>query len=363
VFRPASQYITPIVNDLLLWCSVALLFSVTVAVATRPVFRRLLPPQRQRAVPWSGLEIIAVFLVYIILQALVSQLVLDSGLVGRLYGPDVVERLNAKDDPDAARAAQNRVGLLANVLMFPLLVAAILGFLRLVSGTRLHQLGLTWHRAGRNVLLGFLTWLIVTPPVLALNNLIYEIFSRLSGKGVSEHPLTKLAQERALPAELVLIVFAAVVVAPVLEELLFRGVTQRWAARHPWGGLATMAGALLFSLFFASERMGRALKSSEGPLEWPALLQAFAPSLFVLAMVPGFLWVCRKARTPFGPALYGTSLFFATMHSSVWPSPVPLFVLALALGWLAERTQSLVGPMVLHGLFNGVACVQLLWGP
>src|SRR5262249_55241457 len=143
-------------------------------------------------------------------------------------------------------------------------------------------------------------------------------------------------QESALPAELVLIVVAAVVVAPVLEELLFRGVTQRWAARRPWGGLATMAGALLVSLFFSLERMGRALKPSAGPLEVPALLQAFAtfaPSLFVLAMFPGFLWVCRKARTPFGPALYGTSLFFATMHSSVWPSPVALFVLALGLGW------------------------------
>ncbi|HKB41983.1 MAG TPA: CPBP family intramembrane glutamic endopeptidase, partial [Gemmataceae bacterium] len=71
---------------------------------------------------------------------------------------------------------------------------------------------------------------------------------------------------------------------------------------------------------------------------------------------------CRKARTPFGPALYATSLFFAAMHSFAWPSPVPLFALALVLGWLAERTQSLVGPMVLHGLFNGVACVQLFWG-
>jgi membrane protease YdiL (CAAX protease family) len=40
---------------------------------------------------------------------------------------------------------------------------------------------------------------------------------------------------------------------------------------------------------------------------------------------------------------------------------VPLFVLGLALGTLAARTGSLVGPMVLHGLFNGVTCVVLLF--
>jgi membrane protease YdiL (CAAX protease family) len=46
----------------------------------------------------------------------------------------------------------------------------------------------------------------------------------------------------------------------------------------------------------------------------------------------------------------------------VWPTPVALFVLALGLGALAYRTQSLVGPVVLHGLFNGFNCLVLfLW--
>jgi hypothetical protein len=65
---------------------------------------------------------------------------------------------------------------------------------------------------------------------------------------------------------------------------------------------------------------------------------------------------------PHGPHRgYNTSLLFACIHTSVWPTPVPLFVLALGLGVLAQRTRSLVGPIVLHGLFNGISCVQLLW--
>ena len=39
-------------------------------------------------------------------------------------------------------------------------------------------------------------------------------------------------------------------------------------------------------------------------------------------------------------ALYGTSLLFACAHATVWPSPIPLFVLALILGYLALRHYS-----------------------
>ena len=49
------------------------------------------------------------------------------------------------------------------------------------------------------------------------------------------------------------------------------------------------------------------------------------------------------------------------MHSFAWPSPVALFVLALGLGWLAHRTRSLAGPIVLHGLFNAVSCMLLFF--
>jgi hypothetical protein len=79
-------------------------------------------------------------------------------------------------------------------------------------------------------------------------------------------------------------------------------------------------------------------------------------------------WYLARVKRPYGPTavniargIYGTSALFAAFHSSIWPSPIPLFVLALALGWLAYRTQSLIPSMVLHGLFNAVTCVLLLF--
>jgi membrane protease YdiL (CAAX protease family) len=314
--------------------------------------RRLLAPRRQRAVPWTALEILAVLLlVNFVLVTLCYLFLLTSGLGESLYGRDVMTAARAGGD----KLAQARVGLLALALAFPLQVLATVSLLCRRSGTRPYQLGLTTWRAGRNALLGVLGAVILTPPVLALNLLVTELVSLLSGgKGISEHAFSQLANDSALSGgEVALIVLLAMVAAPVLEELLFRGMLLFWLVRNKWGTLLVMALAfLVVAVPVVEELLFHGMLPNRS---W----QAFGPPLFVLALVPGFVWVYQRDRSRFGPALYSSSLLFAAWHSA-WPSPVALFVLALGLGWLAYRTQSLVGPMVLHSLFNAVACVQIL---
>ena len=48
------------------------------------------------------------------------------------------------------------------------------------------------------------------------------------------------------------------------------------------------------------------------------------------------------------------------IHSNVWPSPIPLFVLGIGLGWLAVRTNGVLAPVIVHGLFNAVSVVFVL---
>ena len=84
------------------------------------------------------------------------------------------------------------------------------------------------------------------------------------------------------------------------------------------------------------------------------------PALFVLALVPVFLLVWWRSRTPVGPAVFGTAALFAAFHSGVWPSPVPLLLLALGLGIIAYRAQSLAAPMLIHALFNCFNCGLIL---
>ena len=53
------------------------------------------------------------------------------------------------------------------------------------------------------------------------------------------------------------------------------------------------------------------------------------------------------------------SLLFAAIHGSA-PVFLPLFVFALALTWLYERTEGLLAPMLAHGLFNAANLIILL---
>ena len=80
---------------------------------------------------------------------------------------------------------------------------------------------------------------------------------------------------------------------------------------------------------------------------------------------PRLHWLRRHLRVRSAQhvrAIWASSALFAAVHSQVWPSPVPLFVLAIGLGYLYLRTRSLVGPVVVHGMFNAVSAVSLLLG-
>lgn len=96
----------------------------------------------------------------------------------------------------------------------------------------------------------------------------------------------------------VLIVFLAVVIAPVLEETLFRGLFQsviRSYVNRPWLAIAA------------------------------------------------------------------TSVLFAAVHGQSWHWPA-LFVLSLGLGYACERSGSLFQPIFMHAFFNGTVIAAALLG-
>jgi membrane protease YdiL (CAAX protease family) len=170
-----------------------------------------------------------------------------------------------------------------------------------------------------------------------------------------EHPLTQLAQFGLAPVEWGLLVVSAVVAAPVVEELVFRGLLQPWFASCREGSALALALAFLMALAMRHKEIEAALPRGAWAVAGECL-----PALFVLALVPVYLFVWWRSHTPAGPAVFGTAVLFAAFHSAVWPSPVPLLVLALGLGYLAYRAQSLAAPMLIHALFNGFNCVLIL---
>jgi len=196
-----------------------------------------------------------------------------------------------------------------------------------------------------------LAWLLLTPTILLFHAGVVQVFTALDMKP-DEHPLAKFGGESLL--EQVWFLKHACIAAPLIEEILFRGILLTWvigvrergpghvsaavpAALRPW---FVMGFALLFS----------ATSGKVGPMVFAAILAAG------LAVV----WVTVRRGKRHIRSVYATAAMFAMVHSSVWPSPVPLFLLGLGLGWCAVRTRGVLVPAIVHGLFNAVSAVFVL---
>jgi membrane protease YdiL (CAAX protease family) len=163
------------------------------------------------------------------------------------------------------------------------------------------------------------------------------------------------------PVDWFAIFVVAMVFAPFLEELFFRGVLQPWFAKKRRGGDI----ALGVSFFLALVLRATNLKEAWSKGEWAELAPELTPPGFIYVVVPLYLVASRFSTWFSVPpqvirAIFGTSMLFAMVHAQVWPTPVPLFFFALCLGYLAYRTQNIIPGIIVHSLFNGVATVQLL---
>jgi membrane protease YdiL (CAAX protease family) len=315
----------------------------------------LFPPYRNRLVPWTVWEIlIVVFLIYLFLPSLIRALLDLIHFFPWLYGDHFAQSLDQSAGARERAVADFRVGMWISALSFPFCVAAVLGVCGLASGTRPYQLGVTTHRWGRNLFAGLLG-AAATYPLHVLYRLLVTGYQRTFNENPAEHPLTQLAQNHPLGIDKLMIVQQAILIAPVSEELIFRGMLQPWLGRRRWGGESAVLLAIVLAILRTREPLF-ARWVAEG---WKGLALGLLPAAFVLLMAPGILLVRRLSPRGEAAGIYGTALLFAAAHSPVWPSPVALFPLGLVLGWLAYRTRSLVGPMVLHAVFNGIACVEM----
>ena len=324
-------------------------------VYVRP--RPLLPPQRHRYIAWSGFEVFMVFFfVLLFWPALADWLVSRSGFPRWLYGSELKDPL----DPAFARLSADRRILWMTVLAWPMQIATVLVLLHGWSRARAYQLGLSFHSLPRNLLLGCVGWALLSPVVLCCHIATDWVFRTVWGDRPDEHPLLRIVDASPLRLEWIVIIVSATVLAPVLEELLFRGVLQPWFASRPWGGTVALVASLGFTFLLRGNQEMEAWHGNG----YAKVLHELTPLSFVALMISA-CYALEPAVAKWGArpqefrAIYGTALLFAMFHVSVWPTPIPLFLLALGLGYLAYRTQSVMGPIVMHVLFNTIACIAL----
>jgi membrane protease YdiL (CAAX protease family) len=356
-----------------------------------------LPPQRLRRGAWSGGEVFLLFLVYVVvpsaLMLLLARVYFFHGVLG-LFQDDVPNDLSFP-----------RLMNLAEPLAAPLVFALHLTLLYGVSRTFPRHVGLSPARWRQNVRLGIVGFLVATPVVLGVHFVTLLFTFRV------EHEFETLATQLSAP-ELVFLGLRAVVLAPLLEEWLFRGLLQGWLRRASLIGHFLVAALTL--LLGAQPTLASLERYLDGAVEavfWePLAFTTLLVGVYAAGVVRVWRPVLREGWTPFidqqqdvkagntrgdgpeadnageapdeqpalplpalhGPrwenfqhdnarlAIVGSAMMFAVFHN-VWPSQIALFALGLILGWLAYRTQNLVPGVVLHALFNVVAYLVLLY--
>lgn len=318
-----------------------------------PALRRLFAPEPQLPEVCDGVETLAVFVAYYLLPSLVHAFLLQAGVFARLLGPEHSSAMFETATPAVreALALRHQPWLMVPAAFVLSLLAYALA--RRHSARPLAHLGFPPHRIRDDLLLGLVVGVNGTAAANALHAGVSWLSLDVFQMRPEEHPLTQLAAQGLAPAEWAALAASAILAAPLIEELLFRGILQRrWALRR-YGGDVAMGLALVMALLSRSRKIQAA---------WPAtadLLVELQPACFVLAIVPGYVLVRCRAATPVPAALYATAALFAAVHSAVWPTPIPLFLLGLLLGFLAQQTQRLLAPLVVHMLFNAAACLVL----
>jgi membrane protease YdiL (CAAX protease family) len=301
--------LTTVIMSLLL----GMLYAWTWAIARLWTGRALLPTNSPRVVPWAGGSVLAGLLAMFCTSVGVSTAY--SAVTGR-----------------DSRTSHLDVMLISALINCALLVVVPL-MLRRTARARAEDFGLAWNRLREDAQAGFLAFLLIAPIVYAVQVLAVQIWER------NEHPLERMMLENFTGPVAILAIVSAVILAPAVEELLFRGLFQGWLTRilvvkpdGPEPLASDVDGGIDEEITTETPE-----EESRTPL-FPRIPNA------VRSAVPVLL----------------TSSLFALVHMPQWPAPVAIFLLSLGLGTLYQRTGSLVASFVLHSAFNGFSTLTLI---
>lgn len=311
----------------------------------------LIPWAERRPVPWALIDMGAIIALYLVIGLATGMVLRQSGWL-----PKDMDRENlALDQRQLLVATQVAISLLLIAVALPLMI--------LRSGAKASDLGWSWRELRRDVRLGVIAFAMLAPPVYAIQALVVQFWP-------SKHPLMEMFRGTPEPQFFALLVLAAVIVAPIFEELVFRVLLQGFLENV--FSFQLSAQALIFGA------KPQSIRGSEKPAplsEGIEPLAPYAPHANPYAPphaldevgadglpAEGIEGEVNNGRI--GP-LRGifailpmaiSALIFALLHE--WPDQIPLVFLAVGLGFLYQRTHRIVPSLVVHALLNGLS----MWG-
>jgi membrane protease YdiL (CAAX protease family) len=242
--------------------------------------------------------------------------------------------------------------MLLNALVDLLMLIVIPLVTRLTCGARLRQFGLSFDGWWQQAAVGIVATLIAAPPVNAIQILATRFWAPRT------HPVQDMMFKEFSFGVAGLAVLTAVVLAPLFEELAFRGLIQSWLVallarrRAPTDTIVVEEISLPAPADQAAvpgEMKVETEAQANNPYDPPKSLDLPQPLELPSTQRPVHVWL----------AIVATSLLFASVHAPQWPAPLALFALAVVIGTVYHRTGSLIAAVFMHATFNGLSTLFL----
>ncbi len=307
----------------------------------------LLLTSPRRDVPWRGVHVALAFLVYVIVPALSVVLI-----VQRFELPSLADL--PTDDVQVViwRLAAGSILVVVAALL-------VLTYLKIdLSATR-SDLGWSAKDLPGDIGLGIRAFLAIAPPVYALQYVLVLVYQQFSDQPAL-HPLVQLVRQHPTPAMLFWSIVSAVLVAPVVEEFLFRVVLQGW--------LEKLVRGVHIAVQLARDSQTQAFQPPDTPppdTEPPDPSSPDNPYLSPAATGdrPGLgQGMAAAPQRLIAAPIFISSALFALFHLGHGPAPIPLFFLALVLGYLYQKTHRILPSVVVHMLLNGTSLLGVWFG-
>ncbi len=303
----------------------------------------------RRDVPWGsvGLIIAVLMLALKIIPLVITPLFGDSD-------PRAVI-----DDPAPATFIWQAVLMGVAMLWVTGGIAAVLVLTR---GANWRDLGLpsTWTELLDDIRVGVVTFAATIIPVYGIKIALVK----LTDEKVAHPLLEKLIENPSGPLFLV-IVFSAVIVAPIFEEFVYRLLLQGWLEKIERPNFTDRADpSPLPDGVVAEQILPKPPRETNVPSN-PGLLEETEPAASSRDSEP-FGSHRSWMALPFGvgPILI-SALLFSLAHLGHGFDPIPLFILGAIYGYIYYRTHRLLPCILAHMFLNGFSLtlfwIELVW--
>lgn len=256
-----------------------------------------------------------------------------------------------EQNPDAKPRHSSFTMMMLNAVGSLLVVILLPTVLRRSAGVSSSELGVSWKSWPRQVGVGVAAALLTTPAVYAIQTLAARYWE------VNDHDVQKMMAENLSPGVAAFALVSTVLLAPLVEEFLFRGVFLGWLTRiFSEPSPVTRSSPVVDGKSMSAELepgTGCGLGPSSNPTGSESGTGESAGSAGPEADL-------SRPNVVSPQAIIGTSLLFAGLHAPQWPAPVGIFFLSVVIGVVYQRTGSLVTAIVMHAVFNACGTLLLL---